>query len=264
MNSEVQLPYLMTKKGLILSLEQALEALMGYNVIFFGEEHDSRAAHEGELTLLTEIAGQDAGLVLALEMFERDVQDSLNAYLHRTISEDEFLELARPWPNYQEDYRPLVELAKDRGIPVIAANVPRRASAEVAMADEISSDVMGEDSIYLPSAIHLDSEEYYERFASLMEKMPHSTPMKGLKVDALYKAQVLKDAVMAASLEPFLNHRIFFCCGRFHSEYHLGIPYQLQKNHPGIKVAVVVSAESVTGLPMRDRSRVGDFIWINK
>jgi len=264
MNVEVQLPYLMTKKGIILSLDQALKALMGYNIIFFGEEHDSRVAHEGELTLLTELAGQNESLVLALEMFERDVQDTLNAYLQGTISEDTFLELGRPWPNYQEDYRPLVELAKNRGIPVIASNVPRRTAAEVAMADEISANVMGEDSIYLPANIHLDSEEYYERFAALMEKMPHSTPMKGLKVEALYKAQVLKDAVMAASLEPFLDHRIFFCCGRFHSEYHLGIPYQLQKNHPELKVAVVVCAESVIGLPMRERSRVGDFIWINK
>jgi uncharacterized iron-regulated protein len=258
------LHYLMTNKGIILDLEQALEVLVDYNVIFFGEDHDSRVAHEGELILLTELAGRDASLVLALEMFERDVQDTLNAYLEGIISEEKFLELGRPWPNYQEDYRPLVELAKDRGIPVIAANVPRRIAAGVAMADEISPDGMGKDSTYLPQNLHLDSEEYYERFAALMEKMPHSVPMKGLKVEALYKAQVLKDAVMAASLEPFLDHHIFFCCGRFHSKYHLGIPYQLQKNHPELKIAVVICAESVMGLPMRDRSRIGDFIWINK
>ena len=255
--------YLMTNKGMMLNLEQALEALLGYNVIFFGEEHDSRVAHEVELTLLTELAGQDASLVLALEMFERDVQDSLNDYLEGTISEDNFLELSRPWPNYREDYRPLVELAKARGIPVIAANVPRRAAAEVAMTDQISSDVAGKDGMYLPTTLHLDSEEYYERFAALMKNMPHLAPMKRLNVEALYKAQVLKDAVMAASLEPFLNHRILFCCGRFHSDYHLGIPYQLQKNHPALKVAVVVCAESVTDLPMKGRSRIADFIWID-
>jgi uncharacterized iron-regulated protein len=254
----------MTKKGIILELEQALEALLDYNVVFFGEDHDSRIAHEGELILLTELAGRDASLVLALEMFERDVQDTLNAYLEGIISEEKFLELGRPWPNYREDYRPLVELAKDRGITVIAANVPRKTAAGVAMADEISSDVMGKDSIYLPQNLHLDSMEYYERFAALVEKMPHLVPMKGLKIAGLYKAQVIKDAVMAASLEPFLDHRIFFCCGRFHSEYHLGIPYQLRKNHPELKVAVIVSAESVMGLPMRDRSRIGDFTWINK
>jgi len=254
----------MTNKGMILNLEQALEALVGYNVIFFGEDHDSRVAHEGELTLLTELAGRDASLVLALEMFERDVQDTLNAYLEGTISEGNFLELSRPWPNYQEDYRPLVELAKAREIPVIAANVPRRTAAGVSMTDDISTDVVGKDSIYLPPKLHLDSVEYYKRFAVLMKKMPHSAPMKGLNVDALYKAQVLKDAVMAASLEPFLDHRILFCCGRFHSDYHLGIPYQLQKNHPDLKVAVVVCAESLMDLPMKDRSRIADFIWINK
>lgn len=254
----------MTNKGTILNLKQALEALMGYNIIFFGEEHDSRVAHERELTLLTELAGRDSGVVLALEMFERDVQDTLNAYLEGTISEDKFLELARPWPNYQEDYRPLVELAKARRIPVIAANVPRRTAAGVAMADAISCDVAGKDSIYLPPNLHLDSEEYYEHFAALIKKMPPSAPMKGLNVDALYKAQVLKDAVMAASLEPFLDHCILFCCGRFHSEYHLGIPYQLQKNHPELKVAVVVCAESVIGLPMKDRSRIADFIWVDE
>ena len=254
----------MTNKGIILNLEHALEALMGYNVVFFGEEHDSRVAHEGELTLLSELADRDTTLVLALEMFERDVQDALNDYLEGTISEDQFLELARPWPNYQVDYRRLVEFAKAQAIPVIAANVPRRTAAGVAMADAISSDVVGKDSTYLPPNLHLDSEEYYERFAALMKKMPHSTPMKGMNVEALYKAQVLKDAVMAASLEPFLDRRILFCCGRFHSDYHLGIPYQLEKNHPELKVAVVACAETVVDLPMKDRSRIADFIWIDE
>ena len=65
--------YLMTNKGLILNSEQAIEALMGYDVIFFGEEHDSRIAHEAERILLSELSGRDSSLVLALEMFERDV-----------------------------------------------------------------------------------------------------------------------------------------------------------------------------------------------
>lgn len=256
--------YLMTNKGVTLYLEKGLEYLMTYNVIFFGEDHDSRVAHRGELTLLTELAARDPNLVLALEMFERDVQDALTAYLEGTIPEDRFLELARPWKNYQEDYRPLVELAKAKGIPVIAANVPRRAAAAVAMAGAISPEVMGPDGAFLPPHLHLDSKEYYDQFAAQMESMPHSAPMKGLNVEGLYMAQVLKDAVMAASLEPFLDRRIFFCCGHFHSDYHLGIPYQLKKNHPELRVAVVVCAELLEDLPMKDRSQVGDFIWLDE
>lgn len=257
------MPSLMTNKGFILDLDEAVDRLLGYHVIFFGEEHDSRVAHEGELTLLTELAKQDSHLVLALEMFERDVQEALDAYLEGSLNEDGFLERARPWPNYQEDYRPIVELAKTRRIPVIAANIPRRAAAAVAAADEISAEVVREDRIYLPPNWHLDSEEYYGYFTTLMARMPHSVPMKSLNIEALYKAQVLKDAVMAAALEPFLDRRILFCCGHFHSDYHLGIPYQLEKNHPELKVAVVVCAESLMDLPMKDRSRIGDFIWID-
>lgn len=36
----------MTNKGIILDLEQALESLLDFHVIFFGEDHDSRVAHE--------------------------------------------------------------------------------------------------------------------------------------------------------------------------------------------------------------------------
>jgi len=69
---------------------------------------------------------------------------------------------------------------------------------------------------------------------------------------------------MAASLEPFLSRHILFCCGHFHSDYHLGIPYQLQKNHPDLKVAVIVCATYVGELPMKDRSRIADFIWLEE
>ena len=63
-------------------------------------------------------------------------------------------------------------------MPVIAANIPRRAAAAVSMANEICPDVMGEDRIYLPKTVHLKSKEYYKRFAASMEEMPHFTPMK--------------------------------------------------------------------------------------
>ena len=257
------MPYLM-KKGFLYDLEDSFDILMDYSLIFIGEEHESRVSHQAELTILKGLAERDSNLVLALEMFERDVQDVLDAYLRGKISEEKFLKQSRPWPNYLEDYRPLIEFAKKGGITVIASNVPRRAAAAVAMTNDVSPDVMGEDRIYFPKTLHLKSKEYYKRFVSSVEEMPHFTPMKGMKVDGLYKAQVLKDAVMAASIEPFLDRRILFCCGHFHSDYHLGIPYQLKKNHPKLKIAVIAMASVVEGLPMKDRPSVADFIWVEE
>jgi len=250
------------QKGFLYDIKDSFDMLMDYEAIFIGEEHGSRVSHRAELTILKGLAKRDSNLVLALEMFERDVQDILDAYLKGKISEKKFLKQSRPWPNYQKDYRPLIEFAKKKGMPVIAANIPRRTAAAVSMANEICPDVMGEDRIYLPKTVYLKSKEYYKRFVSSMEEMPHFTPMKGMKVDGLYKAQVLKDSVMAASVEPFLDRRTLFCCGHFHSDYHLGIPYQLRKNHPKLKIAVIAMATAVENLLMEDRAKVADFIWV--
>jgi uncharacterized iron-regulated protein len=257
------MPYLM-KKGFLYDLEDSFGILMDYSVIFIGEEHGSSVSHHAELTLLKGLRERDPHLVLALEMFERDVQDILNGYLNGEISEKKFLTQCRPWPNYLKDYRPLIEFAKRKEMPVIAANVPRRAAAAVAMANKISPDVMGDDRRYLPKTLHFKSKEYYERFTSSIEEMPPLAPMKSMKVDGLYKAQVLKDSVMAASVEPFLDRRTLFCCGHVHSDYHLGIPYQLQRNHPKLKIAVIAMASSVGTLLMKDRSRIADFIWVEE
>ncbi len=248
--------------GDTLFFNELADALMGYDVIFVGEEHDAKAAHDAELAILTSLAERDSNLVLALEMFERDVQDVLDSYLVGDTPEDTFLARSRPWPNYQTDYRPLVEFAKANKIAVVAANVPRRAAAAVARSGEVSNEVVGQDSIWLPDTLHLDSEEYLERFSATMEGMPHGGPMGSLNVDALYKAQVLKDAVMAASIDPYLDRRILFFCGRFHADYHLGIPYQLQKNHPDLKIAVVSLAQASEELSAEDRSRIADFLWV--
>ena len=92
-----------TESATIISLAEFFDAIMNYDIIFLGEVHDSREIHEAELSILAELA-------------ERDVQDVLDDYLEGNISEDEFLESARPWQNYHQDYRPLVELAKAKGI----------------------------------------------------------------------------------------------------------------------------------------------------
>src|SRR4030042_2822092 len=252
------------KKGLLYDIEDAFDMLLDFDVIFFGEEHGARLSHDAEFSLLKGLAKRDPRILLALEMFERDVQDILDAYLKGKISEKTFLKRSRPWPNYREDYRPLIEFAKKKRISVIAANIPRRAAAAVSMANKISPNVMGEDKIYLPKTIYLKSKEYYQRFAYSMEEMPHSTPMKGMDVDGLYKAQVLKDAVMASSLEPFLDRRVLFCCGHFHSDYHLGIPFQLQKNHPKLRIAVIVTGSKVEPLPMKERPKISDIVWVEE
>src|SRR5262249_12612936 len=96
------------------------------DVVFFGEQHDDRGTHAMELALLESVARRRNDVVLALEMFERDVQSAVDDYLAGRIDEATFTRTSRPWPAYATDYRPLVEFAKAHGWRVIAGNVPRK------------------------------------------------------------------------------------------------------------------------------------------
>jgi len=119
--------------GTPASFADILAATGDAEVLLVGEEHDDMPGHAFEAALLeAAIARYGHGpdrarpVVLSLEMFERDVQYIVDEYLADLISEDHFLRSARPWDDYQDRYRPMVEAAKASAVPVVAANAPRR------------------------------------------------------------------------------------------------------------------------------------------
>lgn len=64
-------------------------------------------------------------MVLSMEQFTRDAQPLMDDYLTGKIGEQYLIQKANAWPNYESDYRPLVEFAKSQQLPVIAANAPK-------------------------------------------------------------------------------------------------------------------------------------------
>ncbi|NBC15922.1 MAG: hypothetical protein GVY18_01260 [Bacteroidetes bacterium] len=124
-------PYaIYTADGTPADLAAIVAAMDTVQVVFIGEQHDDPIAHDLQATLLMEAYAtarqQDRPVALSLEMFERDVQPILDEYLAGLITEQHFRDDARPWQNYETDYRPLVEFAKAHELPVLAANAPRR------------------------------------------------------------------------------------------------------------------------------------------
>lgn len=122
------------QSGKNLTAAQLASKLQKYDVVFFGEYHDQSEIHQYELELLEAMyKAKGAKLALSMEMFEVDNQSKLNNFLADTLSEENFLAASRPWPNYRTDYAPLVNFAKEKKMPVIAANVPRFLAAHVLM-----------------------------------------------------------------------------------------------------------------------------------
>ena len=114
-----------TATGERVSMAPVLAAAERADALLLGETHDDPVAHQLELYLLIALT-QRRPTSVSLEMFEADVQSVVDEYLGGLIREEDFLMDARPWANYESDYRSLIEFAKQETLPVLAANVPRR------------------------------------------------------------------------------------------------------------------------------------------
>jgi uncharacterized iron-regulated protein len=203
----------------VVSVEEMIEVLDGAEVVFVGEKHDDTFAHQWELFVWESLASDERAL--ALEMFETDVQSLLDSYLAGEITVEKFLAESRPWGNYPTDYSPMVEYAKENGYRVIAANVPRSFAALVARGGlGAILQEPGFEGLYVDSS----NTGYRDRFLATMDAI--GDQMHGMPVDPenMYRAQLLKDAVMAQSVQ---NMKVLFICGSFHSDYRSGIPDQI-------------------------------------
>ncbi len=221
-----------------------VEYLKNQNVVFVGEYHNSKTAHEFELEIFKGLYKARRGkLILSLEMFERDVQEILNKYLSGEIDEKEFLKNSRPWKNYPTDYRPLIEFAKKNKIKVVAANVPRRYAAMVARGGlEALLKLSPNEKPFVAKKVYYDFPRYKKLFYETMEKM-RGGMMKahGKMKENFYLAQCLKDSTMAESILNALNENkgylVLHINGCFHSDYKLGTAGVLLRMNKNLKIS---------------------------
>ena len=217
-----------------VSSADMISMLQEVPVVFIGEKHDDALAHEWELYIWMNLASDER--CLALEMFETDVQGQLDSYLSGDLSLDELLESARPWGNYLEDYHPMMEYAAENGCYVIAANVPRHFASAVARGGWAGLRETEGSEFFESLSVDSSSVFYREQFLATMAAL--SGQMQSMPMDPvnMYRAQLLKDAVMASSIEGI---SCVFVCGSFHSDFHSGIPDQLQEGVSYLTVSVV-------------------------
>lgn len=171
-----------TGDGFPASLDDIVRAMAGVDVVLVGEIHTDPVGHWIEAELFRRAveltgAGEEAGahrpLALSLEMFERDVQGIVDEYLQDLITEAQFKASARPWEHYDDDYRPMVEAAKAAGVPVVAANAPRRYVNRVSRMGPASLSALSASAQgYLPPLPYPDpTQAYRDEWNALMSNM---------------------------------------------------------------------------------------------
>jgi uncharacterized iron-regulated protein len=219
--------------------ETMLADLARADVVFVGEQHDDPNTHRLELAIVEGLTRRGVPVVVAMEMFERDVQASLDQYAAGAVTEEQFLKDSRPWPRYATDYRPIVEFARANKLPVIASNTPRRIASDVGKVGMSAIEKLGSaDRAFAAREMPCPtSGRYYDRFVEAMGAHAGAT-------SNFYFAQCLKDETMGESVaETFKKTTgrvaIVHFDGAFHSDFGEGTAESARRRMPGRRIAVV-------------------------
>jgi uncharacterized iron-regulated protein len=245
-------------KGKKVSYKKLKKKAIENQVVFFGEYHDNPIAHWIELELLRDLfENHGATLKMGFEMFEQDQQMLLIDYIDGKISDQQFEDSCRLWPNYETDYKPLLLYAKQNRITSIASNVPRKYASLLFKRGRPALDSLSaqEKSYIAPLDFPVDTT--LSQYAPLKEMDQH---MEG---GHLLEAQALKDATMAYFIAKNLNAGDYFyhINGAYHSNFYQGILWYLNREKPGLTV-LTISTVTQKNIGKLEKENVGsaDFI----
>ncbi|MCC7501542.1 MAG: ChaN family lipoprotein [Flavobacteriales bacterium] len=231
--------------GKKLTEKQMVRIVSDGEVILFGELHNNPIAHWLEMVVMRELAAKGP-LVVGTEMVEADDQRAVDRYLRNEVDAEGLDTLASLWPNHKTDYAPLLEFAKEKGIPVVASNVPRRYARAVSKGgfEALDTVPLNERGWIAPLPIAFDPElPGYVKMLTMMGD--HGGPNT-------VKAQALKDATMAhfiaANTKP--GGRFLHFNGSYHSDFHEAIGWYLRRARPELKQVTIatVSQEDLGAL----------------
>ncbi len=261
-----------TRHKRFIDFEAMSVQLAKADVVFLGEQHDDPRTHQLEVAALDAISRRRQGpVVLALEMFERDVQANLDAYLAGRMPEAEFLAASRPWPNYATDYRPMVEYARAKGWSVIAGNVPRRHASTVARRGLAALDSLpAAERAFVAQQLSCPRDGYWTRFKATMGDMSgHGMQMSPDQVEQMvwrtYEAQCVKDETMGeavAAAQASRDALVIHANGSFHSDYRFGTADRVKRRLPRARIAVVsfVPVADLDAVDAKAHRKLGDYV----
>ncbi len=245
------------------------------DIVVVAEQHDDLLAHRFQAALAVAMAARGP-VAVCMEMFERDEQALVDAYLASRISQKTLVDITESgdWGakgKWDEFYQPIVDAAKSKGSPVIAANAPRRFTrlGRLESFDALATFAQAYPEQFVVPA-PFEQSAYYERFKATMSH--HSTPpgnsgkaaahampaVTEEQIQGMFRAQQVWDATMADSVvKAWRAHgRAMLVVGQFHTDHDGGLLLRMKAAAPDAKILTISldKAESTT-LREEDKGR---------
>ncbi len=255
---------LYTRDGVPSSYGAMLDRVMRADVIVFGELHENPISHWFEYEIVRDLhAGLKGNLILGAEMFEADTQIIINEFFEGLIPAHRFERESRAWPNYDTDYRRIVEFSRDKKIPFIATNIPRRYASLVFSKGPGALEALSPEAKRYIAPLPVTFEPSLKSYRDLSARLPFRSDDTIHAGAHLVEAQAVKDATMAhfilAGLSP--GKKFFHINGAYHSDFDGGIVYFLRQKKANLAIATIstVFQDAIVPLEESHRGRA-DFI----
>lgn len=236
---------LATPKGERISIQNLPADIENADVILIGEWHTHAGIHRFQTDLLKQMVENGHPMALSMEQFARDAQPVLDEYLAGEIGEQYLIQKANAWPNYESDYRPLVEFAKGQQLPIIAANAPKpivRCIGRVGI-DYIER-LTPDQRQWIAAEINTQDSPYKSNF---MASMHHGNSAQN---ENQFAAQVTWDETMAESIVRYLTtnpeRKVLHIAGMFHTQQGLGTAASILRRNPNLKVVIITPVGDIT------------------
>ncbi|HUI67950.1 MAG TPA: ChaN family lipoprotein [Nitrospirota bacterium] len=210
----------------IRTLSDIIDGAAGKKIIYVGEYHDRFSHHTVELDIVKGLYMKNEKLAVGMEMFQRPFQKTLDDYIKGAIDEREFLkntEYFKRWGFDYNLYKPILDFARAKKIPVVALNLRREITDKVSKGgiDSLSA----EEKKEIPQQMDFSDSDYRDQLKEVFEQ--HKS-LGERDFDYFYESQVLWDETMAMSIDEYLrknpDHRMVVLAGGGHISYGFGIP----------------------------------------
>ncbi|MEO9532958.1 MAG: ChaN family lipoprotein [Crocinitomicaceae bacterium] len=241
-------------KGKSVDIDKLMKATEDKSHVFFGELHNNPISHWLQFELTKRLyAKHKKRLILGGEMFEADNQYILDEYLNGQISKSSFQDEVRLWPNYNTDYKPLIEFAKEKGLTFVASNIPRRYASMVYKQNLDSLESLSDlaKSFIVP----LNRFEFDSTVNCYKTMIRDFGDHGGVSIAT---AQAIKDATMAHFIQKYSQKKGIFLHfnGAYHSDHKEGIIHYL-KNYIELDKILTITTVSQEQVSELDKKNIG-------
>lgn len=243
-----------------IPLHEAVADWKSAKVVLVGEQHNEQKHHEIQLEVIKALHDTGLPLAVGVEMFRRESQEILDAWVQGTLSETALIKAyydnwGGPWPLYADIFR----FARDKKVPLIGLNVSRELTRQVAEGGFASlSEAQRKVLPPVSCAVGEDYRQFIRRAMDLSAQHHRN-------FNHFCEAQLLWDTAMAWHTVQYLKSNpqrtVVLLAGNGHA-WKPGIPEQL-KTLSDYSYRVILP--EISGRSERDSTTVqdADYLWID-